>query len=536
MRILSTKSTLRSGLLSILLPLLLSACATSNPNHKQGLGLLSEGKLDEALIQLQRAQSEQPNNAELRLAIAQTREKIMARQLLQAQQKSQAATASEPAPVTSTDKAAISPLDKPINIDFKEANLKQVCQVLYRTAGLNYVFDKDVRMDQPVTIALRRTPVREVLSIILKSQQLEQQFINTDTVMIYPKTADKAREYQPLSVRTFYLANIEAKTAATTLRTILKARDLISDEKQNIIVMRDTPEAIRMAEKLLAVQDMPEPEVMLDVEVLEIKRSRLQELGLLWPGQLMLSPLASTSGAPLSLKDLRSNTSGSLAANFPSFGINAHAESGNTNLLANPRIRTRNREIAKILIGDRVPNITTTSTATGFVAESVQYIDIGLKLDVQPTIYLDDEIAIRISLEVSNIVSQVQTKSGTLAYQIGTRNASTVLRLKDGENQVLAGLISDEERSSGNKIPGLGDLPLVGRLFGSKRDDGQKTELVLSITPRLVRNIRRPALSQTEFSIGAESALRPIAPDMSYFTESVPPATMPVAPAAGVVN
>ena len=182
------------------------------------------------------------------------------------------------------------------------------------------------------------------------------------------------------------------------------------------------------------------------------------------------------------------------------------------------------------MIGDRVPNITTTSTSTGFVAESVQYMDIGLKLDVQPTIYLDNEVAIRINLEVSNIAGVVQSKSGTQAYQIGTRNASTVLRLKDGENQVLAGLISDEERSSGNKVPGLGELPILGRLFGSTRDEGQKTELVLSITPRLLRNTKRPGIELTEFSIGPESAMRPSAPDMSYFTEAVPAPTAPAAP------
>lgn len=512
--------------LTICFTSVLVACATTSPALSEGRELLAQGKLDEALARLEFALTENPTNAEVRLAVAQTREKIMGRQIQKMQEqlqqdnkRQQESVPPPPGPV----KTAPSGLDKAINVDFKEASLNQVCQVLFRTAGLNFVFDKDVRTDQTISIMLRKTPVRDVLSLILLSQQLEQRFINPDTVLIYPNTPAKARDYQPLTVRSFYLTNIDAKTAVTTLRTILKARDLVSDDKQNVVVMRDTPEAIRMAEKLLAVHDMPEPEVMLEVEVLEVKRSRLQELGLLWPSYLMLAPLASIKDGPVTLSDLLNTTSKSLAANTPPFGINARGENGDTNLLANPRIRTRNREIAKILIGDRVPNITTTSTSTGFVAESVQYIDVGLKLEVQPTIYLDNEVAIRISLEVSNIVNQVQTKSGTLAYQIGTRNATTVLRLKDGENQVLAGLISDEERSSGSKVPGLGDLPIIGRLFGTKRDEGQKTELVLSITPRLLRNNRRPTIEQTEFSIGPETALRPSAPDMSAFTEVVPP-------------
>jgi general secretion pathway protein D len=508
---------------------LLAACAT-NPGLREGQDLLGQGRLDEALVRLEAALRENPNNAELRLAVAQTREKIMVRQVQQMQTQMQQAAKPVPAPAApapAVEKPIPVGLDKTINVDFKEASLNQVCQVLFRTAGLNFVFDKDVVITQPVSVTLRRTAVRDVLSLILLSQQLEQRFINPDTVMIYPNTPAKARDYQPLTVRSFYLTNIEAKSAVATLRTILKARDLVSDDKQNVVVMRDTPEAIRMAEKLLAVHDMPEPEVMLEVEILEVKRTRLQELGLIWPTQLTLTPLASTAGAPVTLKDLINMNSSTLAATIPSFGAVARAEGGDTNLLANPRIRTRNREVAKIMIGDRVPNITTTSTSTGFVAESVQYIDIGLKLDVQPTIYLDDEVAIRIGLEVSNIVSLVQTKSGTQAYQIGTRNASTVLRLKDGENQVLAGLISDEERTSGTRIPGLGDLPVIGRLFGAKRDEGQKTELVLSITPRLIRNNKRPSIEQTEFSIGPESAMRPAGPDMSYFTEVVPPPAPP---------
>jgi general secretion pathway protein D len=522
-------------LLTVCFTAMLVACATTSPALSESQELLAQGKLDEALVRLELALRENPNNAELRLAVAQTREKIMGRQVqkMQEQLRQDNKRQRDPEPPTGNPvKAAPSGLDKAINVDFKEASLSQVCQVLFRTAGLNFAFDKDVRTDQTISITLRKTPVRDVLSLILLSQQLEQRFINADTVLIYPNTPAKARDYQPLTVRSFYLTNIEGKTAVTTLRTILKARDLVSDDKQNVVVMRDTPEAIRMAEKLLAVHDMPEPEVMLEVEVLEIKRSRLQELGLLWPSYLMLTPLASIKDGPVTLYDLLNTTSKSLAVHMPPFGINARGESGDADLLANPRIRTRNRETAKIMIGDRVPNITTTSTSTGFVAESVQYIDVGLKLEVQPTIYLDNEVAIRISLEVSNIVNRVETKSGTLAYQISTRNATTVLRLKDGENQVLAGLISDEERSSGSKVPGLGDLPIIGRLFGTKREEGQKTELVLSITPRLVRNNKRPAIEQTEFSIGPETALRPSAPDLSAFTEVVPPTVPAPAPAS----
>jgi general secretion pathway protein D len=138
----------------------------------------------------------------------------------------------------------------------------------------------------------------------------------------------------------------------------------------------------------------------------------------------------------------------------------------------------------------------------------VNYVDVGLKLDVEPTIYLNNEVGIRISLEVSNLVDTVTTKGGTTAYRIGTRSASTMLQLKDGENQVLAGLIKNEDRSSATRLPGVGDLPIVGRLFGSQQDTRNKTEVVLSITPHLIRNLQRPPASTSEFSAGTEASFR----------------------------
>jgi general secretion pathway protein D len=144
----------------------------------------------------------------------------------------------------------------------------------------------------------------------------------------------------------------------------------------------------------------------------------------------------------------------------------------------------------------------------GFASESVTYVDVGLTLNVEPTIYLNNEVGIRISLEASTLVDTIETKNGATAYRIGTRSAATMLQLKDGENQVLAGLIKNDERSSGTKLPGLGDLPIVGRLFGSTQDTRDKTEVVLSITPHLVRNIQRPPTNVSEFSAGTEASFR----------------------------
>lgn len=393
---------------------------------------------------------------------------------------------------------------KPITLEFRDAPLKSVFDVIAKVSGLNFFFDKDMRPDLRASILAKNTTVEDAVRLLMVTNQLEQKVLNENSVLIYPNTPQKAKEYQSLSVRTFFLANADAKAVSNTIKTIIKTKDLVIDERLGLIIMRDTPEAIRMAEKIVALQDISDPEVMLEVEILEIKRSRLMELGVNWPGQVSFSPLA-VPGTPLTLADFRLLDSSSVQMNVGSLIVNARKEDQDGNILANPRIRVRNKDKAKILIGDKVPVITTTSNVTGFVSESVSYVDVGLKLEVEPNIYLDEEVAIKINLEVSSLVREVLSKSGSLSYQIGTRGASTVLRLKDGETQILAGLISDEDRSSANKVPGLGEMPLIGRLFGSQKDDTQRSEILLSITPRVIRSIRRPDLLAAEFDSGTEA-------------------------------
>ena len=445
---------------------------------------------------------------------------------------------------------------KPITIEFKDVALKQVFEVISRTSGLNFLFDKDVKTDQKTSIFLKNSTVASAVHFVLLTNQLEQQILDGNTILIYPNTTAKLKDYQEMVVKTFFLSNADAKSVANTIKTIIKSRDVVIDEKLNMLIVRDSPEAIRLAEKLVALHDVPEPEVMLEVEILEVKRTRLLDLGVRWPDSVSLTPLApvsssassspsspsssssssssdpsgtqtsqtSTSSGTLTLRNLRNINGSTIGASVGSIVINTKSADSDTNILANPRIRARNHEKAKILIGDRVPNITTTTTSTGFASESVNYVDVGLKLDVEPTIYADGEVAIKVALEVSNIVDKQVTKSGSLAYQIGTRTASTVLRLKDGENQVLAGLINDEDRRTANKVPGLGEIPIIGRLFGSTNNDSQKTEIVLSITPHLIRNIQRPDAALSEFRAGTDSSFR-LRPDNGNAAPILIPAT-----------
>lgn len=407
---------------------------------------------------------------------------------------------------------------KPVTLQFRDANLKMVLESISKTSGINILTDKDVRADLKATIFVTGTSVEDTIDLILMQNQLEKKVLSDNTIFIYPNTPAKLKDYQDLKVRSFHLVNADAKQMQAMVKTILKTRDLFINEKTNSLIMRDTPEAIRLAEKIIADQDRAEPEVMLEVEVLEITRTLLSELGIRYPDQLTLTPslIDPLTGAalPPTLGNLGQRTRENLLVSpIPSVTLNAHLDDSDVNLLASPRIRARNREKAKIHIGDRVPvltnSVTPVASGSPVVTGSVQYIEVGLKLEVEPDIHSDGEVGIKISLEVSNIVNQVTNAvSGTVAYQVGTRNAATVLRLKDGETQVLAGLIDDEDRRTANMVPGLGQLPVLGRLFSTHHNDKKKSEIVLSITPRIVGRTKVQDAQAMEFWTGTESSLR----------------------------
>ena len=403
--------------------------------------------------------------------------------------------------------------NRPVTLQFRDANTKMVFEVLSRRTGINFLFDKDVKNDGKTTIFVQDVPVEQAIELVLGQNQLARQVLAQNMVLIYPNTAAKQKEYQDQIVKTFYLTNADTKQAQNLLKTVLNAKTLFIDERANEIIIRDTPETVRMAEKLLASLDLPEPEVMLEVEILEITRARLQQLGINYPTSVTLKANPVDGGDTLHLSDVGEQTSETITVSPLAITLDALKQTGVTNILASPRIRARNKEKAKILIGSRVPVITNSVTpisgGESVVTGSVQYLDVGLTLEVEPNVYLDNDVAIKLRLEVSNIVKEVKDpQSGTLAYEIGTRDATTLLRLKDGETQILAGLIQDLDIRSSSHVPGLGDIPGLGNLFGSKHTQTAKTEIVMSLTPRIIRSQPRPANDITEFWYGTEANVR----------------------------
>jgi general secretion pathway protein D len=389
---------------------------------------------------------------------------------------------------------------KPVNLEFRDATFRSVMDALARTTGVNFVFDPDVKGDTKLTIKLKDSTVDDALKIILSLQQLERKVLNENSLLIYPNAPEKQKQHQELISRSFYLMNANTAQTQNLIRTIAKTKDLFVDERLNLIVVRDTPEVIRLIERLVESIDIAEPEVMLEVEIMEISSNRMDLLGIQWPSTINYGLASSVTELTLDQAGL----TGRIANPGAVLSIKETASASDT--LANPRLRVRNREKAKIMIGDKLPVFSSTSTANVGVSSSVSYLDVGLKLEVEPSVLLDNDVVLRISLEMSSVTGSVTNSQGATGYQIGSRQASSSIRLRDGETQVFAGLIRDEDSKAISGLPGLARMPLLGRLFGVHTDGKNKTELVLFITPRVIRNLALPEASTSGGAAGIEGS------------------------------
>ncbi|NQZ53774.1 MAG: type II secretion system protein GspD [Piscirickettsiaceae bacterium] len=386
----------------------------------------------------------------------------------------------------------------PVSLEFRDTQLKIIIEALAKGTGVNFILDKDVKSNLKASLFIQNVSLEDAIDVLVQSNQLKKKVLNENSVIIYPDTPLKTRQYQDLIIRSFFLEYADPETVSKLLKSMLGIRQIQTDDRLPMIMIKDVPEVMVLAEKLIKSQDLPEPEVMLEMEILEIRRTESTDKGVTWPTRLTV-----ISSDGLTLEALKNVNSGDISVS-PNPSIIFEGQDSNVNLLANPRIRVKNGESAKIHIGDRVPVITSNVSSNGVISDNVQYIDTGLKLEVQPTISMSGDVTIKLTLEVSSVGEIVTTITGASVPQIGTRSTSTELRLKDGETQILAGLISDADRETVNKIPGLGDIPILGRFFSTHSNEKVKTELVLSITPHIIRPRKSPDAALAEYWTGTE--------------------------------
>lgn len=421
--------------------------------------------------------------------------------------------------------------NKPVTMEFKDVSLKGIFEALAKTTNINFILDKDVPSDQKATIFVKSMAFKDAFDLLLQSNQLEKKVLSENSAIIYVNDVLHQRDYRDLIVRSYTLDYADAKQLSTILRSMLNVKQIEIDPRLNTLILKDSAEVLALAEKIIQAQDFPDAEVMLEVQVMEVKRSYLQSFGINPPTGISV-PVP--TGGVVTIRDLKVSGNSLVVNGVP--GLIFDAKDGDVSLLANPRIRVKNKEIAKIHIGEKVPVFTSNVASTGVSSQTVQYIDAGLKLEVEPQISTTGDVTIKLNLNVGSIGDRVVATTGnseSVAFRVGTRLTSTVLRLRDGETQILAGLIDDQDRKNVSGIAGLSKIPLLGKLFSAQTDDKVKTEIVLSITPRIIRERRLQTSNQAEMWMGPEGQAGRSSPSPK-FINGITPFSVPKPPPAPV--
>ena len=469
------------------------------------------GKYQEAMAEYQLAAELNPGNADIERELRDTRTQLRAEVALRADGKTRLQSLIEQSNDAPLPGAALPDEKLPDSVIFRDASSRDVYSAIGKFTNLSVLFDPTFR-DQPVSIDLRGMTLEQAVNSLSTTTRNFWRSTGPRGIIVIPDTAAKRREYEEEIVRTFYLSNADLKETIDILRIVVDARRIAPITANNAITIKDTPERIIAAGKIIAANDKARPEVIIDVELLEVNRTHLHEYGL-----QIASPSTSPTGINgqadvnkpgLSLKALSALTQADvLLTNLPSLYYRLLKNDSATRILANPQLRTSEGIAAKARFGERVPVPVTTFAplAAGGVQTqpitSFNYEPIGVNIDITPRMHHDDAVTLAIKIELSSISG---TGFGGLPT-FGSRSIDTVIRLKDGETNMLAGLIRDEERTSLASIPGLGDIPVIGRLFGYNRKETTETDIILTLTPRVVRPLYLTEEDLQPFRMGRDS-------------------------------
>ncbi len=383
--------------------------------------------------------------------------------------------------------------NEPISLDFPEpVSILSIYKALGKAFGINVLFDPNLR-EQEIAITLKDVIAQDALEILMRAAGHFYKTLDEHSIIIAADTQQNRRNYEDLVIQTFYLSNAEVKDVMTMLRSLVGAKNVAANEQLNAIIMRDTADKVKVAEKIISANDKARAEVVVDVELMQVNSNKLRDLGLSLSSYSVGFGIDLGEGASTHVQDLTNLTQNDWVVTVPSFIVDFVKADADAQLLAKPQLRISEGEKANLHIGDKVPIPVTTfntgQTVGGNIVPvtSFQYQDIGIKIDLEPRVHHNDQVTLKIKVEVSNISGTVQGTGGQEQPIIGTRTFDSVIRLQDGETNFLAGLIRTDEAMSEQGIPGLSDIPIIGRLFSNKSTQDQRTDVVLTITPHIIR-------------------------------------------------
>jgi general secretion pathway protein D len=486
---------------------------SSLEHFSRGRRFHSGGRLDEAVVELQLAAELNPANKEtadeLSLVRTELRNKVAVARDGKTGLESLIDRTRNLAPI---GYELPNDVKLPDSVAFRDAPSRDVYTALARFANINVVFDPQFR-DQPVTIDLRNTSLESALQSLSTVTRSFYRVSAQRTITVVPDTAAKRQEYEEEIVRTFPLSNADLKETVDLLRIVIDARRIAPVTATNTIAIKDTPARVAAAGRLISAIDKARPEVVIDVELLEVDRTRLKEYGLQLASPTTggdptgINGVADVNREQFTVRDLRNlSQSDVVLTNLPALFYRLLKQDVNTRTLANPQLRTSEGMPAQAKFGERVPVPVTVFSpiATGGVNQqpitSFNYENIGVNIDITPRTHHDDEVSLALKIEVSSISG---TGFGGLPT-FGNRYINSVIRLHDGETNLLAGLIRDDERRVLSGIPGLSDLPIVGKMFAHTRKETQETDIVLTLTPRIVRVLDLSEEDLRPFRVGRD--------------------------------
>jgi general secretion pathway protein D len=479
----------------------------SQAHFERGKVYRSSGHADLAVVELQQTVALDPTNHYAETELAKAKEEA-ARMAAERDGESRMQVAKRKTRGSRPRMPVLEPTsDRPINLNFPQPKpIKQIYMSLAQAAGINVIFDPQLK-DENVSIVLTNISFQNALETIMRQENHFYKVIDEKTMLIAADTPQNRKTYEDLVIRTFFLSNGDVTDVSNALRQLLQTTRISINKAENSITLRDTADKVAIAEKIIEQNDKQLAEVVIDVELLQVNTNRLTDIGLLLsnysvgaaipaPGGTTdlgaTLPAGGATGGAFTWDQLRSISIRSFGFNIPSATYNFIKNNSEAELLAKPQLRISEGQKAQLVIGDKVPIPTTQFNTSNTVGGSIvpvtsfQYQDVGIKIEVEPRVHHNKEVTLKLVLEVSQLGDTV-TYGGTSSPTIGTRTISSNIRLKDGETNFLAGLFRTDKTRTNTTIPFIGDIPVLGRLFSDKSKNQKTTDLVLTLTPHIIR-------------------------------------------------
>lgn len=405
--------------------------------------------------------------------------------------------------------------NEPLTLHMAE-DAKVVYQAVGRAAGVNVLFDPDY-MSKRIQVDLTNVTLLDALRVVGTMSNTFWRPVTTNTIFVAQNSRAKRTELDEQAVQTFYLSNAwqqnDLNDVQTALRNVLTNIKVYGVASQNALVVRGTPDELLLAQKLINDLDKARPEVVVDIAVMEVSKNWQRTLGLQWPSSASVALQTNTStstgtgtgtgtgtdtgtstGTTPTLYNLAHLNSNDFAVTIGSATANLLLTDSNTRILQNPRLRATDSQKATMKIGERIPIATgsyQTGAATALVSSLVntqfQYLDVGVNIEITPTVHFDRDVTLKMKIEVTAQSSSV-TISGVTEPIIAQKSTEEVVRLREGEANILSGILNQQDQVSWSGIPGLSSIPILKYLFGSKDHTITDDEVVFLMVPHVVRS------------------------------------------------